>query len=97
MSTQPEQKRIDAAIGALSLADVDRHNEAIKEGYKDEACPKCGAIFLAHHHLVNCTNAPNNCPMVGSGSKSIIERIFGDDVATNSEPVVDSQEGEARP
>lgn len=38
-----------------------KREEALKEGYKDEKCEKCNAIFLAYHHWVRCDN--EDCPM----------------------------------
>lgn len=51
------------------------HQEALDEGYKDEVCPKCGTVFLAHHHFVKCPE--KSCPMRDPNSKSLLEEIFG--------------------
>ena len=53
------------------------HKEALAEGYKDEKCPKCGTMFLAHHHFVRCNEA--ECPMKSTtDTKSVLEHILGD-------------------
>lgn len=51
-----------------------KHQEALAEGYKDEVCPKCGAVFLAFIHFVMCSDA--GCPMK-DGKPSLLEQIFG--------------------
>lgn len=64
---QEQLKHPAADVSAL-------HQEAIGEGYKDEVCPKCGAIFLAHHHLLDCPD--RDCPMKGNDGKSILEMLL---------------------
>lgn len=51
-----------------------KHQEALAEGYKDEVCPKCGAVFLAFHHFVMCDD--ENCPMK-DGNPSLLEQLLG--------------------
>ena len=66
-------------LSKLSPEDVNRHNEAIKEGYKDEQCPKCKQWFLAFHHFIRCDLARHgDCPMV-SNPKSLLEQIFDEE------------------
>lgn len=53
-----------------------KHQEALAEGYKDEICPKCKTVLLAHHHLVNCPDS--SCPMRAKDGKSLLEMILGE-------------------
>ena len=54
-----------------------RRAEALKEGYKDEICPKCKILFIAHHHFIRCAHAINDtgCPM-HDGKPSILKQIL---------------------
>lgn len=50
------------------------HREAVEQGYKDETCGKCGAIFYAHKHMIICQNLP--CPMASTkDTRSVFERL----------------------
>ena len=52
------------------------HKEALAEGYKDEKCPTCGTMFLAHHHFVICDQS--SCPMKSTiDTKSVLEHVLG--------------------
>lgn len=62
-------KQIKAAIAALSPELKVKHDECVAQGYKDEHCPKCKVVFLAHHHFVRCENKP--CAM--SNGKSFMD------------------------
>ena len=85
-------KQIKQAIKELSAELLKKHKEALAEGYKDKICPKCGNIFLAHHHFVNCHLAHcGECPMVSQGTKSVFEHILGE-ITESIEPVEPSQQ-----
>lgn len=62
-------KTIQEEIDSLSETDKKLHDESLSEGYKDEICPTCGVVFLAHKHLVRCYIKP--CPM--SCGKSLLD------------------------
>jgi ribosomal protein S27AE len=50
--------------------------QAIAQGYKDDICPKCSTVLLAHHHFVACNYArTNNCPM--SNNTSLLDMLLG--------------------
>ena len=69
--------KIQKVIKALTPDLIEKHREALAEGYKDEVCPKCEQVFLSHHHFVNCIYAHcEDCPMVPSGAKSLLEQIL---------------------
>lgn len=54
-------KAITESINSLNDRMKDEHEKCIAQGYKDEICPKCDCVFLAHHHFVNCNI--ETCPM----------------------------------
>lgn len=59
------------------MADINAlHSKAIEEGFKDEVCPKCGIIFLAHHHMTNCPDS--DCPMKDGSGKSVLDLLLED-------------------
>ncbi len=73
-------EKIKAAIEKLSPELLEKHKEALAEGFEDKVCPKCDVIYLAHHHFVDCFLAHSGeCPMVAKGTKSLVERILGSD------------------
>jgi len=51
------------------------HADALANGYKDETCPHCGAVFLAHIHFIRCDHRP--CPMISQPQKSAMEYMLG--------------------
>lgn len=56
--------KIKVAIENLSPELLEKHKEAIAEGFKDKVCPKCDVAYLAHHHFIACTLAHiGECPM----------------------------------
>lgn len=65
------EKQIKAAVALLDQAAKKDHDNCIKEGLKDEFCPKCNRLFLAHYHFVRCENKP--CPM--SNGKTFLEML----------------------
>lgn len=54
-------KRIENAIALLDDATRLEHDKCIAEGLKDEICPQCGEVFLAHIHFIRCNM--KGCPM----------------------------------
>ncbi len=76
-----QRHKIKKAISELSLSLSEKHKEALKEGYKDELCPKCGAVYLAHHHFVACGLARcGECPMVSkSDPRSLLKQLMEED------------------
>ena len=47
------------------------------DGYRNEVCEKCGGVFLAFKHFVNCPES--NCPMRGTGpsvAEMILDEMF---------------------
>lgn len=38
--------------------------EALAQGYKDEMCSRCGALFKAYIHFIHCDARP--CPMIST-------------------------------
>lgn len=65
-------KEIKLAISNLSPALKIEHDKCLAKGYKDEHCPKCNAIALAHHHFIDCSNNP--CPM--SNGKTFLDMFL---------------------
>ena len=53
--------------------------EALARGYKDETCPKCGAIFKAHIHFVRCEAKP--CPMASTTETRTLAQLIADGLA----------------
>lgn len=48
--------------------------EALAEGYKDETCAKCGALFEAQIHFIFCDTKP--CPMKSTTeTRSLLQRF----------------------
>jgi len=69
---------IHRAIGRMPMYRLKEYGEALKAGHKDEICPKCDTVFLAHHHLIQCMHARcGDCPMV-DGGPSLLQRLLGD-------------------
>lgn len=62
-------EKIDIAISALTPESKVEHDKCLGEGYKDEVCSKCGVVFLAHIHFIQCEDKP--CPM--SSGKSFLD------------------------
>ncbi len=58
---QTDQEMISAEISRLSRNVKELHVEALKNGYKDEVCPKCKCVLLAHISFLTCQ--ANECPM----------------------------------
>lgn len=55
--------------------------QALADGYKDETCPKCGALFEAQIHFVRCDAKP--CPMVSTKDpRTIFERLQDETLTT---------------
>lgn len=54
-------ERLKLALNNLSPELKVEHDKCIAEGLKDEFCPKCDRLFLAHHHFVRCNE--KSCPM----------------------------------
>lgn len=78
MTDDNDQIRIENFINALDDNAKKLHEEALEEGYEDKICPKCGVVFLAHHHFVRCEYAKlGTCAMVKSDTKSVLENIIG--------------------
>lgn len=70
-----EPIEIEKILTELDKEELRLRNEAITEGYKDERCPKCKTVFLAHKHLVRCEHAPHgNCPMV-TDTESLLDKL----------------------
>lgn len=66
---------LNCELSKLGDGGLKRHSDALAEGYKDEKCPKCKTIFLAHMHLVRCEHAPHgNCPMV-TDTESLLDKL----------------------
>lgn len=66
-----DEQRIAAAIGELDARGKELYVEALGQGYKNEICPECGAVFLAHHHLTRCQSP--TCPMKARGVDGKLE------------------------
>lgn len=48
------------------------------DGYKDETCGKCGAVFKAHIHFIRCD--ATLCPMVSTADgRTLLERFIEGD------------------
>lgn len=75
-----DEDKINAAIKILTPKQLKLHKKAIEiDGYKDEICPKCGVVFLAHYHFVNCHHAHcGKCPMVRTNSESLLKMLLGE-------------------
>jgi ribosomal protein S27AE len=43
--------------------------EALEVGYKDQVCPTCNTVLLAHHHFLRCDHG--DCPM--RSGKSLLQ------------------------
>lgn len=56
-----DSQKIAAAIASLDPAQTARYQQALKEGYKDEVCPRCGGVHLACDHFIRC--GFEDCPM----------------------------------
>lgn len=78
----PTPEEIAAAKARMSAfnpsTDYEKRNEeAYKEGYKDEKCPKCQATFLACIHFIRCD--ADDCPMKDQKDKrSLLEQLMAD-------------------
>ena len=83
--------KIKLAIESLSPELLEKHQEAIVEGFEDKVCSKCGVVYLAHHHFVSCLLAHcGECPMVSKGAKTLLRRLLGSKVSV----VLDEPKGE---
>lgn len=72
------RKKILQAITNLNEDQKGYRKRMLKEGKKDDVCPKCLQVFLAHHHFINCVEARcDKCPMVKPGTKSLLEQALG--------------------
>jgi uncharacterized C2H2 Zn-finger protein len=59
-------------------SEMTSRDQAIAEGYKDEACPKCGAVFEAQIHFIRCDAKP--CPMVSTQEpRTLLQRLIDGD------------------
>lgn len=58
--------------------------EAMKRGFKNEKCLKCGLKFMADVNFIRCNN--EMCPMKSEDSKTLIDHIF-DNRMNNNEPI----------
>lgn len=67
---------VEAKSESSAVANLDAHDEALAQGYKDETCSKCGAPFLAHIHFVRCDARP--CPMVSTKDTRTFLEQFAD-------------------
>lgn len=65
MSKSTFDEMVNLAINQLDKNEQRLHKEALREGFKDELCPKvgCGRILLAHKHFIMC-EPPDECPMI---------------------------------
>lgn len=73
-------EKIKVAIERLSPELLEKHKEAIAEGFENKVCPKCDAVYLAHHNFVACPFAhTDECPMVAKGAKSLLRKLLGSD------------------
>jgi hypothetical protein len=70
---------IETAISLLDEKTKQEHDKCIKEGLKDEFCPKCNRLFLAHIHFIACDN--DQCPM--SNGKTFFDMLL--ELEENSE------------
>ena len=58
----------------LGGADMTPRERALADGYKDETCPRCGAVFEAQIHFIRCDAKP--CPMVSTKDpRTLLERF----------------------
>lgn len=65
------------SIGSITAEEFKKlYDEAVGEGYKDEVC-RCGTIFLACSHFVNC--ASPDCPMKTKGGSSLLRALLGEE------------------
>ncbi len=71
----PDETLIQQRHERMTADEKERHAKAIKEGYKDEVCPRedCRTVLLAFHHFLRCN--PNTCPMIGDNKKSLLTRL----------------------
>jgi len=70
-------EKVKTEVNKLGPKETVLHNEALEDGYKDEICPKCGIVFLAHFHFVNCEKIHcGECPMVAKDTKSLLHQIL---------------------
>jgi len=78
---------IEEAIRNLSPELKEKHKKALAEGYKNEICPECKTVLLAHHHFLMCAKVrEGKCPMVSkSNPKSLLEQILPDDIDEEEE------------
>lgn len=77
---------ISGAILSLDKQGIEQHKKALEEGYKDEICPLCDTIFLAHNNFVRCGEG-KNCPM--SCGKTILE-LMGECLFQPQEPATET-------
>lgn len=75
MNKEIESIELEKILVGLDKEELRLRNEGVAEGYKDEKCPKCDTIFLAHKHLIMCEHASSgNCPMV-TDTKSLLDKL----------------------
>ena len=48
----------------LSKKDFKKYKEARIKGHENKVCPKCNAVFLAHHHITCVYINSNQCPII---------------------------------
>ena len=73
------EEKIQLYINCLDDKGKELLKEAIEvDGYKNEVCSKCGAVYLAHIHFVMCFD--DSCPMKSkSDTRSVLEMMWGSD------------------
>ena len=72
------KRKIKNSIKNLTPELIIEHNKCLAEGFKDKVCPKCGVVYLAHHHFINCElGRYGECPIVSkSNPKSILQQLL---------------------
>lgn len=75
MNKEVSSVELEKELQELDKEGLRLRNEAMAEGHKDEKCPKCETILLAHHHLIICEYASSgNCPMV-KDTESLLDKL----------------------
>ena len=72
-----EATRLCAKVEKADPGLTERRRFAIdEEGYKDEFCPECGRLFMAHEHFIRCDKVRHKeCPM-HDGKPSLLDQII---------------------
>ncbi len=66
---------LQQAIVALGSHERSLREKALEQGCRDETCPRCGTLFLAHKHFIKCEEA--DCPMIDPTLPTALDVIFG--------------------